>query len=56
MTSRKEFEINQINDSDELDRAAEKLNVAILNAYEASCPLTHFKVKQNMPWWEWNWN
>lgn len=51
LTSKKDFETESINDSDELDKAADKLNAAILKAYETSCPLTHLKAKRDVPWW-----
>jgi Endonuclease-reverse transcriptase len=49
--SKSSFEVANIGDSAELDRAAEKLTAAILTAYEACCPVVHRKVKRDVPWW-----
>jgi hypothetical protein len=40
------------NNSEDLDRLADKFKKTILNAYEASCPIVHRKVKKDVPWWE----
>jgi hypothetical protein len=42
--SKSSFEVANIGDSAELDRAADKLTAAILTDYEACCPVVHRKV------------
>jgi hypothetical protein len=49
--SKSSFEVTNIGDSAELDRAADKLTAAILTAYEACCPVVHRKVKRDVSWW-----
>jgi hypothetical protein len=44
--SKSSFEVANIGDSAELDRAADKLTAAILAAYEACCSMVHRKVKK----------
>jgi hypothetical protein len=43
-----DLESFSLNNSEDLDRLADK--TTILNAYEASCPIVHRKVKKDVPW------
>jgi hypothetical protein len=47
-----DLESFSLNYSEDLDRLADKFKTTILNAYEASCPIVHRKVKNDVPWWE----
>jgi ribonuclease HI len=49
--SQEDFVIERMENSDDLDIAADKLNAAIHKAYEDSCPATYLKANRNVPWW-----
>jgi hypothetical protein len=49
--SKSSFEVANVSDSAELDKAEDKLTAAILAAYEACCPVVHRKVKRDVLWW-----